>query len=1370
MNLIEIIKNYDHLTKEEIEISLKNDNNNKFNLTYLELQNFMEKYSLIAVILSNHSNIYLTIKKLTNNNDEDTEREVLGNIIDNIITKTVNYSTNITPQDYQKLFSYYSLKEYCLNNFGKRSTDLFLKQLNNKPQNYFYTLHIPINLILNEEIFPLISRLGLENIEKFSAENNNCLYAENYKLLKIICQKARTVNVNRISKSNPVQILPQFGHELTYQDFENIIEKTITCGYYKDQYNQEFMKIKGPFRNKYPYLFLSDDAPQKLKELFYQKNLTPNILKENPEYKKYLEKTQLFTVFKPLYVNVNGNAVNIYKYLTRYLSNEQILNYLIEYSEIITIALKDISMETNIWKDNYNKEVHNVKIKENNINDITKELLNIFKTRVIQLGFTYNDTLSDSVKQTFPELFLPDQAPEELKKHFYNRTITIKLLNEHPEWSAYLKNINLELLTKYTKKKTPNGSENLIKIISDILGPSETIEFLKIYGNYLTTQIIKLPITSDLSKLELYGIVNQNLQNTMQTQGLKCDEYLEKVFRKLYPFMFLDPTVPIDIRQNFYQRTLTIEKLEEHPDSLKNFTHTNIALGFPTSYIWLLPLFDKNNPQESNLLIYKIIKKYNEIQNDNLKSVFRSYIIENKETIQFSQIDTLADILYRLSISNSSEITSLAKELGSEIIKKENPYQALNKVEQIFSKNDIPTVGKIYSCFRILHPNFEGYDFSEKGQYTVCSPTLRKKSNLSRKVIIFSDLVKSSFGSGNRSAIEYISNIEKASLLYEHCVNYQININKLAPEELELLTNFRNALVVLYHSSAYGKKDNFQITNNPLEDIANIKHCLPKGKNTSTDLQDKIISSFCHFAGFNTIKDVKDYITFKMTEADKRGRKYAELEKFTIEKGDFIKSVNMDFIELVLQNGVNANDFLGADAKTDATPLDTDLSRVMTPKTPINDMIDAKNQDTGYFGKAYFILKNNPHKIAITKSHFLEGTSPEKIENVQGRLEAFVNGPAGDVSVSYGIRTGFPATDIDYIIFDQTSPEFDKLRVLIAQNGYYIPIVSKQKGTLIYSPADYDSLRQKMEGLKNYGSYNYTLSDNLYIEEIMPILPQMQESHITTRQIRDQIISQISASFPDYKIETKITKDLSQKTIQIIEIGSTSRGTNEPSSYDYDFIVRIDGEIIHNSQKLQTFKQTLASSLEISDIALSGDIKHKKININNTSIDVDFSFAKKTDKIDYSAEMCNEDKLTTIAKLYPDKIDIVRANIIYAKKYLKENKVYKKKDMEGGLGGIGVENWILQNGGSFYDAARTFVEASYDNEGKPVSYNNFCRKYEIWNFGQDHYVERENEKNGTHQLLYTNFTKENLTEEGYHKMVEALTNYLSNTKKEKLTK
>lgn len=1368
MNIIEIIENYNNLRVEEIETSLKNDSNNKLNITFLELQQFMKKYSSIANILSKHSNIYLIIKKLTNNDiDEDTKNDILGDIIEKIISKSVNYNINITTKDYQNLFTYYPIKKYLLNNFGKKETDLFLKYLENKPKDYIYTIHLPINIILNNEMFSLINRLGLSNIERFNNENGNCFYTENYKMLKLMCKKAKTVNINRISKAKTISILPQYGYELTYQDFENVIKKTALCGYYKSEYNKEFMKIKGSFRTKYPSLFLSEDAPQSLKELFYQKNLTPSILKKHPEYKDYLKNIHIFTAFKPLYVNINGNEINLYKYLNKHLNNEQVLNYLIEYSEIISIVFKEINMETTIWKDNYNKDIHNIKLKNDDIDSFTKELLHIFKLRVIQLGFTYSDNISETVKNTFPDLFLPDDAPQTLKENFYNRNITIELLNNHLEWNTYLKNINLELLTKYIPKHTLNGKENLIKIIKDILGPSETIEFLKRYGNYLNTQIIKLPISSDLSKLEFYSIINNHLKITMQKEGLICDKYLEKVFKQLYPFMFISTSAPQNLQNHFYQRTLTIDRLEETPNSLNYFNNTNIVLGFSTDYIWLLPLFSEKNPQETNKLIYKIIKKYEAIQNSKLKSVFRSYIIENKEILQSDKIDILADILYKLSISNSSEINALAKELGSEIIKKENPYQALSKIEQIFEKNDIPTVGKIYSCFRILHPNFEGYDFENQGQNTVCSPTLRKKNNLSRKVIIFSDLIKSSFGSGNRSALEYINNIERSTLLYEYCINSNININDLSTIDRELLTNFRNTLVALYHSSVYGKSSNFQITDNPIEDITSIKKCLPKGKNTSIDLQNKIVSSFCHFAGFDTVKDIKKYITFKITEADKRGRAYAEFENFTIEKGDFIKSVNIDFLDLVLQNGVNANDFLGADAKTDATPLDTDLSRVIVPQSTINEMIDAKNKDTGYFGNVYFILKNNPLKLSITKSHFLEGTPPDKIEDVQGRLEAFVNGPAGSVSISYGIRTGFPATDIDYIIFDQTSKEFDKLRVLIAQNGYYIPVVSKQKSHLIYTPEDYDLLRKKMEGLKNYGSYNYTLSDNLYFDEITTILQQMKEQHTVTHQIKTQIIKQISAAFPNYKIETKITKDLTQETIQIIEIGSTNRGTNEPNNYDYDFIVRVNHDIINDPQKFQTFTTTLASSLGISDTTLQGDIKHKKIKINNISIDVDFSFTKKTDKIDYSAEMCNEDKLTTIEKLYPNKINVVRANIIYAKKYLKENKVYKKKDKEGGLGGIGIENWILQNGGSFYDAAQTFIEASQDKNGNTISYDNFCKKYEIWNFGQDYYIERENEKNGTHKSLYTNFTKENLTEDGYYKMVEALTKYLSKSKKTK---
>ena len=79
----------------------------------------------------------------------------------------------------------------------------------------------------------------------------------------------------------------------------------------------------------------------------------------------------------------------------------------------------------------------------------------------------------------------------------------------------------------------------------------------------------------------------------------------------------------------------------------------------------------------------------------------------------------------------------------------------------------------------------------------------------------------------------------------------------------------------------------------------------------------------------------------------------------------------------------------------------------------------------------------------------------------------------------------------------------------------------------------------------------------------------------------------------------------------------------------------------------------------------------------------------KNSKVEYSTDMCIKDRLATIESLYPDKYALVIANILLAKKFFKEIGIYKRFD--GGLGGVGVENFILQHNGSFYDAASHFV-------------------------------------------------------------------------------
>ena len=71
------------------------------------------------------------------------------------------------------------------------------------------------------------------------------------------------------------------------------------------------------------------------------------------------------------------------------------------------------------------------------------------------------------------------------------------------------------------------------------------------------------------------------------------------------------------------------------------------------------------------------------------------------------------------------------KELAHQILSTDNPIESLNKVEAVFVKNSIPTVGKAYSCFEILHPDFK--DFIMTGG--TISPTLQESSNKKRKYI-----------------------------------------------------------------------------------------------------------------------------------------------------------------------------------------------------------------------------------------------------------------------------------------------------------------------------------------------------------------------------------------------------------------------------------------------------------------------------------------------------------------------------------------------------------------------------------------------------------------------------------------------------------
>ena len=149
-------------------------------------------------------------------------------------------------------------------------------------------------------------------------------------------------------------------------------------------------------------------------------------------------------------------------------------------------------------------------------------------------------------------------------------------------------------------------------------------------------------------------------------------------------------------------------------------------------------------------------------------------------------------------------------------------------------------------------------------------------------------------------------------------------------------------------------------------------------------------------------------------------------------------------------------------------------------------------------------------------------------------------------------------------------------------------------------------------------------------------------------------------------------------------------------------------------------------------------------------VDIDITFATKTNKVKYSTDVALKEFYSSMT---PEKREEIVANVVFAKRFFKAIEAYKpdRGDIpQGGLGGVGIENWILQNGGSFLAAAREFMRVA--NECGD-DFEVFKEKYAVFDYGQNH-------QGGD----YDNFIVHNMSPAGYDKMRHALRDYLAQGK------
>ncbi len=350
-----------------------------------------------------------------------------------------------------------------------------------------------------------------------------------------------------------------------------------------------------------------------------------------------------------------------------------------------------------------------------------------------------------------------------------------------------------------------------------------------------------------------------------------------------------------------------------------------------------------------------------------------------------------------------------------------------------------------------------------------------------------------------------------------------------------------------------------------------------------------------------------------------------------------------------------------------------------------------------------------------------------------------------------------------YILVDESKisffhkvPEIEKalfladVKLFLAMYNKYLPIFSKETKQLLFSEEEFLAMRKKMSGLKKYNAGDFIFSDDLSfpgIDELMAEIAQNNAKVISEENTVKDYLKQFLESLGSVSFE------LGQGDIELLGTGSTSRGTSLPPSDttkngDYDFALRVSPSqmeevknlLAHNLNHL--FGQTSPYRFRFYGVRVAG---------LNKLADIDISFIP-TKEIYYSTDQALSDRLETIKNQDEMRYRMVIANIVKAKKVLKAAGVYKayrSDNKQGGLGGVGIENWILQYGGSFKEAALDFLTHA---QGK--SFIEFEKDYHIIDFGNNHVSKAKGD------FPYDSFIVKNMRQEGFLKMCTALEAYL----------
>lgn len=896
-----------------------------------------------------------------------------------------------------------------------------------------------------------------------------------------------------------------------------------------------------------------------------------------------------------------------------------------------------------------------------------------------------------------------------------------------------------KIVSEFLQDKSDEAYINSLESVEDLFKSKNTIE------TKLNTYLLMYSHLDEKSKGKFFEETFRKIVNYSQYDNVN----IQSTVRTLYRMLNKENMHKILENTNMSNDNFNLLFDNIDDDDKIDFFNNIVSINSPKSINYVAGLLEK----KSIANIIELLKLQATLKDDVIEKILLEKndltvktLLFNKEVDKEKIIDLASyDQLQNTSINIDSVVSRLYLDNKNEGMQEFN--EKIGEIYNLFTYNNVPEFVKNFRLFQLGK-------YYEKESNSLES--FKDKSIAERDILILEDLFKISLDSNNESLIEFANIlIEGKKITTAIQSNPEEKIEKLPKEELAVLEQYRDTLIDLHNITRDVKHTNrprLEKNDDIIKDfrtlISTYSDNLEHNKNSKNVVfnPNKIMDEL--FEGFTTTsirpKAILEYMEQRKESSDKHHLEVeAQLKDGTmhLQPGDFIKGIE-DFdayFPSMLRDGIKGGEYNQEYSHSDFTPLDADFGYIIKQHLDKENMTDGEiisKTISRIYGQNYVVLKQYESR--------LQNRNKEKFDNgtFKGSSDYYSMDLESTGGSSMYVRTGVPITDIDYIVSKEWN---NKNGYEMAMAGIYIPVINSQ-GELIFSSDDYNKIREQMRGLSTYGAENLIVSekardmDALYsvyksvspkssseiaeeIEQVKSLIEGKEDT--TTIQKKQATTRFIKNFFKKHAIKTTddLSQNLSTDSIELIDTGSTGRGTNVPGDGDFDFMVRHNMDVKILEELSDEVKKLTDPSSEENFINVgNGSFRAKNVTLpTGETVDIDVTTAKKSLKLSYSSDMCVRERLNNIKENNPDEYNYVQANIIMAKKILKSKGIYKKAgsngaSVHGGFGGIGVENWILQNGGSFEQAIDTYLEAANESE----SYNDFKIKYPIFDFGFNH--------------------------------------------------